>query len=78
MDSSRKLKRTVSARIAEDDAHPQQLFGEPEIHTVLGNVHLILSVCGKSDLLSKLQSAFPQDKVHEHMPTHLRHSTMKD
>ncbi|MBN2861433.1 MAG: transposase [Sphaerochaetaceae bacterium] len=56
----------------------KKLFGEPEIHTVFGDVYLFLSVCETSGLLAVLRSAFPQDKEYERVLTHLLHSVLKD
>lgn len=54
------------------------LFPEPEIHTVFGDVYLFLSVCEKSGLLTVLRTAFSQDKEYERILTQLLHSVLKD
>ncbi len=60
-------------RITEVD-----LFPEPEIHTVFGDVYLFLLVCEKSGLLTVLRTAFPQDRDYERVLSHLLHSVLKD
>lgn len=54
------------------------LFPEPEIHTVFGDVYLFLRVCEKSGLLKVLRTAFPQDREYERVLSHLLHSVLKD
>ena len=54
------------------------IFAEPEIHTVFGDVHLFLKVCEKSGLLKVLRTAFPQDREYERVLPHLLHSVLKD
>lgn len=54
------------------------LFLEPEIHTVFGDVYLFLLVCEKSGLLKVLRAAFPQDREYERVLSHLLHSVLKD
>ncbi len=54
----------VFESIGKDDPRVRglDLFAEPEIHTVFGDVYLFLRVCEKSGLLRVLRAAFPQDR----------------
>jgi len=54
------------------------LFAEPEIHTVFGDVYLFLQFCEKSGLLRVLRTAFSQDREYERLLSHLLHSVLKD
>ena len=38
------------------------LFAEPEIHTIFGDVYLFLQFCEKSGLMRVLRTAFSQDR----------------
>jgi len=66
--------------VAKDDPRIRglDLFPEPEIHTVFGDVYLFLKVCEKSGLLKVLRTAFPQDREYERVLSHLLHSVLKD
>jgi Transposase len=66
--------------IGKDDPRVKalNLFAEPEIHTVFGDVYLFLRFCEKSGLLKVLRTAFPQDREYERVLSHLLHSVLKD
>jgi hypothetical protein len=66
--------------VEPDDARIKgfDLFPEPEIHTVFGDVYLLLAVCEKSGLLGVLRTAFSQDTDYERVLSHLLHSVLKD
>jgi len=54
------------------------IFAEPEIHTVFGDVYLFLRFCEKSGLIRVLRKAFSQDREYERVLSHLLHSVLKD
>lgn len=66
--------------IGKDDPRVKDLdlFAEPQIHTIFGDVYLFLQVCEKSGLLKVLRTAFPQDREYERVLSHLLHSVLKD
>ncbi len=66
--------------IGKDDPRVKafDLFSEPQIHTVFGDVYLFLQVCEKTGLLKVLRTAFPQDKDYERVLSHLLHSVLND
>ncbi len=70
----------VFESIGKDDPRVKalDLFAEPQIHTIFGDVYLFLQVCEKSGLLKILRTAFPQDREYERVLSHLLHSVLKD
>lgn len=55
-----------------------ELFADPVIHTVFGDVYLFLVVCEKSGLLGVLRSVFQKDSEYQRVVAHLSHSVLKN
>ena len=56
----------------------EELFPEPEIHTVFGDAYLLLKFLEKCGLLSILRSVFPKDEAYERTLCHVLHGILKD
>ncbi len=67
-------------RVEREDSRIKdlKLFPEPEIHTVFGDVYLLLKVCEKTGLLKILRTSFSQDSDYERVLSHLLHAVLKD
>ncbi|MCF7939983.1 MAG: hypothetical protein K9M84_00080 [Spirochaetia bacterium] len=66
--------------VEPDDARIKglDLFPEPEIHTVFGDVYLLLAVCKTSGLLEVLRTTVSQDTDYERVLSHLLHAVLQD
>ena len=56
----------------------QNFYAEPEIHTVFGDVYLLILVLEKSGLLSVLRTVFPKDEAYERVLCHVLHGVLRD
>ena len=56
----------------------QEVFPEMEIHTVFGDVFLLLHFLEKCGLISILRSVFPKDEAYERVLCHILHGILKD
>ena len=66
--------------VRDDDPRTEELelFADPVIHTVFGDVYLFLVVCEKSGLLGVLRSVFQKDSEYQRVVAHLSHSVLKN
>lgn len=56
----------------------EELFPEPEVHTVFGDAYLLLQFLEKCGLLSVLRNVFPKDEAYERTLCHVLHGILKD
>ena len=56
----------------------EELFPEPEVHTVFGDAYLLLRFLEKCGLLSVLRNVFPKDEAYERTLCHVLHGILKD
>ena len=49
----------------------EELFPEPEVHTVFGDAYLLLQFLEKCGLLSVLRNVFPKDEAYERTLCHV-------
>ena len=56
----------------------EELFPEPEVHTVFGDAYLLLLFLEKCGLLSVLRNVFPKDEAYERTLCHVLHGILKD
>lgn len=56
----------------------EELFPEPEVHTVFGDAYLLLLFLEKCGLLSVLRNIFPKDEAYERTLCHVLHGILKD
>ncbi len=54
------------------------LFPEPEVHTVFGDVYLLLKFLEKSSYLALLRSVFQKNEQYERVIVHILHGILKD
>ena len=58
--------------------HRAELFPQANIHTVFGDVYLLLDFLKKCGLIPVLRSVFPKDEAYERVLCHILHSILKD
>ena len=56
----------------------EELFPEPEVHTVFGDAYLLFRFLEKCGLLSVLRNVFPKDEAYERTLCHVLHGILKD
>ena len=56
----------------------QELFPDPEIHTVFGDTYLLLTFLKNSGLLDILRTVFPKDTDYERLLCHVVHGILRD
>ena len=61
------------SRISKSD-----IFPEPQVHTIFGDVYLLLKFLEKSGLLGVLRSVFPKNKDYGRVLCHVLHGVLKD
>ena len=54
------------------------IFPEPEVHTVFGDVYLLLSFMKKNGILPVLRKSFPSDEDYERLLCHLLHDILRN
>ena len=66
--------------VERDDSRicSQEIFPETEIHTVFGDVFLLLHFLEKCGLIAVLRAVFPKDEVYERVLCHILHGVLKD
>lgn len=56
----------------------KELFPQTEIHTIFGDVYLLLEFLKKCGLLAILRSVFSKDEVYERVLCHILHGILRD
>ena len=66
--------------VSRDDPRIQaeQVFPEPEIHTVFGDSYLLLRFLENSGMLAVLRTVFPKKEAYERVLCHILHGVLKD
>lgn len=66
--------------VGRDDPRVQaeQVFPEPEVHTVFGDSYLLLRFLENSGMLAVLRTVFPKNEAYERVLCHILHGILKD
>ena len=72
--------KDLFAEVGRDDRRiaGQELFPEPETHTVFGDSYLILSFMEKTGITALLRSVFTKDEDFQRVLAHICHTVAKD
>jgi transposase len=62
----------------DDRLSSQELFPDPEIHTVFGDTYLLFTFLKNSGLIDILRTVFPKDSDYERLLCHVLHGILRD